>query len=71
MQDEVAHPLALVLAHFRKNETLFPTITMLRVQTLCSVMRGDVPVSEIDRLPHGDGKTVRNVCTHFRLKLPA
>ncbi|MEN9413137.1 MAG: hypothetical protein RLZZ342_224 [Candidatus Parcubacteria bacterium] len=71
MQEEIAHPLALVLAHFRKGENLFPTLTLLRVHTLSNVVRGDVPVSEIDRLPHGDGKTVRNVCAHFGLKLPA
>lgn len=71
MKIEPAAPLALVLAHLRKGSELFPVTTSLRIQILCGVIDGTVPVSEIDRLPHGDGKTVRNVCAHFGLKLPA
>jgi hypothetical protein len=71
MSSVAAEPLALVLAHFRRGEDLFPLLTALRIQTVCEVVDGVKPISEIDRLPHGDGRTVRNVCAHFGLKLPA
>lgn len=71
MEVEPAQPLALVLAHFRKDKSLFPVLTALRTRAVYGVATGMFPVSAIDRLPHGDGQTVRKVCKHFGLDLPA
>jgi hypothetical protein len=64
-----SHPLALALEYFEKGRMDFPVLTGLIVSTVYNVFTGVYAESAIDRLPHGEGERVREVCTHFGLQL--